>query len=479
MAIEDYGTAKAWLEGKPREVQVAFAARCALRGLPGLAFVNLAALRELALPVLRATLTSGLVATGRLSESGEALYAVSELVEIIAGADNARRAAAKSAIRSAHAAAESIERPTFAAAESAAESARAVAHFALSIDPSASKIARLNANTPYSAAGYDSGALDQDKDIEALFRIPLWPANSSDWSWGDFASGLRKFLASDPVWGFWARWYDGMLKGEPLPWDLQQAVALIPDEDWAEGPERIAEKIREIEQLFATGVTPGLIRIEGETWDVEPSPKIPEEPLEFAIGSVEQSLQSALKLCSPNLFNHESDEVVIIQSALGNYPNNPSLLAVAFWQACMSFQANIGAEYPKDDANLVGLQNTLYTAIEEMCEHSEVIRKRIGRLAALVPKRELTSEDQSDLQALANETQEHLTKQAQSELEEAVGQVSGSKKPARGGLARLANWVTTLGKGLDEGQRHEKRAKWLIDLGRRLMRVFFPGDGEG
>ena len=62
---------------------------------------------------------------------------------------------------------------------------------------------------------------------------------------------FETFTGSAPeVWAFWLRWYEGMLKGQPLDWDLQEKVALIPDEDWEKGPEHIAEKIREIEAEF-------------------------------------------------------------------------------------------------------------------------------------------------------------------------------------------------------------------------------------
>ena len=49
------------------------------------------------------------------------------------------------------------------------------------------------------------------------------------------------------VWDFWERWYDGFLNGTPLDWELQLAVASLPDEDWEKGSKWIAEKIAEIE----------------------------------------------------------------------------------------------------------------------------------------------------------------------------------------------------------------------------------------
>ncbi len=423
MAITDFESAKAWLEGPDRTLEEirAIAARSAMRALPGIGTADIATIGDLALPVLRAMLTSGVASKIPTPEVMEAAHS-----------------AARSAF-SAH-----------SAAHSAALSAA------------------------FSAVQKDAEAILADNDP---FQAPLWPDGGAPDFFSEPFEVLQTFWKTDPkIWDFWARWYDGMLKGDPMAWELQEAVALIDKEVWEEGAAAVADEIARIEALYRTNVTPRLKRIGNGRWDVEQSPIIPDEPLEFAVDSVEQSLRTTLKLCSKNLFNETSDEAIIISDALDRYQGNPSLLAVSFWQACMSFQKRLGTEYPKDDTNLVGLQNTLYTSIEEMCEHSEVIRIRIGRLAALTPRAELTADDQADLQKLPEETAEHLTQQAQKELLEAVEAVKDTTKSARTWKARLANWVTTLGKGLDEGQRHDKRAKWLLDLGRRLMKVFFPVD---
>ena len=50
---------------------------------------------------------------------------------------------------------------------------------------------------------------------------------------------------------FWREWYQGFLDGKPLPWEFQRRVALIPDEDWEQGPEHIAEKIEKIREDYA------------------------------------------------------------------------------------------------------------------------------------------------------------------------------------------------------------------------------------
>jgi hypothetical protein len=42
-------------------------------------------------------------------------------------------------------------------------------------------------------------------------------------------------------WAFWATWYDRAMAGDPLPWDLQEQIALIPNEIWETGPEAVAD----------------------------------------------------------------------------------------------------------------------------------------------------------------------------------------------------------------------------------------------
>jgi hypothetical protein len=51
-------------------------------------------------------------------------------------------------------------------------------------------------------------------------------------------------------WAFWATWYDRAMAGDPLPWDLQEQIALIPNEIWETGPEAVAKEIERIEAEF-------------------------------------------------------------------------------------------------------------------------------------------------------------------------------------------------------------------------------------
>ncbi|KCV81020.1 hypothetical protein ATO10_14499 [Actibacterium atlanticum] len=83
-----------------------------------------------------------------------------------------------------------------------------------------------------------------------LFKNPLWP-NIPAKQLSDEKAAFEYNSSRQQKWGFWVRWYDAMWHGEPMDWALQEAVALLPNVDWQAGPERIAERIKEIEARFA------------------------------------------------------------------------------------------------------------------------------------------------------------------------------------------------------------------------------------
>lgn len=65
-----------------------------------------------------------------------------------------------------------------------------------------------------------------------------------------YAEGRQDLLSSGGPWLFWSRWYARAMAGNPLPWDLQERIALIPNEIWKAGPEAVAEEIARIEAAF-------------------------------------------------------------------------------------------------------------------------------------------------------------------------------------------------------------------------------------
>ncbi|WP_370316269.1 hypothetical protein [Sagittula sp.] len=214
MRFENNEALKAWLRTQNQEVCVAIATRAALRVLPivaaHLAWKDTDEARKrqesLVLWTARCSLISGVASTCPTPEIKSAAAAAAAATATATATSNAAAASAVSA-----------------AADSAV-----------------------------SAAATSAAALEKDCDVSPgeMFRQPLWHDV-------DVPEGLRpadlgpKLFDTDPRFAFFARWYDGMVRGEPLPWDLQERVALIPGDTWEAGADAVAKAIAEIERDWA------------------------------------------------------------------------------------------------------------------------------------------------------------------------------------------------------------------------------------
>lgn len=89
----------------------------------------------------------------------------------------------------------------------------------------------------------DASAIDTMDCAEALFQQPLFPATLQNLTTTDRAK-LDGYLAADPeTWGFWRAWYAGYVDGDPLDWDVQSQIALLPETVWLQGPAGVAHHI--------------------------------------------------------------------------------------------------------------------------------------------------------------------------------------------------------------------------------------------
>lgn len=105
---------------------------------------------------------------------------------------------------------------------------------------------RLDEDNFRSSIKYDI-MLSNEESIEEL------PLDALDISGGRLPITFRNHKINsdyEPHWQFWRDWYQGFLDGKPLDWNLQRAVALIPDADWEKGPAHIAGVIEEIRKKY-------------------------------------------------------------------------------------------------------------------------------------------------------------------------------------------------------------------------------------
>ena len=360
--------------------------------------------------------------------------------------------------------------PPYSAANSAARSA------ARSANSAAYSAAYSAANSAArSAALWDSQA--QNSRFVDLYHHKIWYGADAPESIQSAHRTFLAYLAENPNWQFFHDWYLAMWEGKWTDWDFATEVAKIADDVWDAGLEAVAAEIERIERRLKTQITPRLLRNSDGKWEIESDVEIAEEPIEFAIAQVEVTLVAALSGNANNGLIETSSETILIRSACSDYRDKPSVVAVSFWNACMSLQRNIGDVYP-EDASLLALQNVLYTSVEELCDQSDIIRDRIAKLAALETRRYPTPQEREDLSQAPQEVEEEMTDEALAVLKRDIDIVVGTDKPPRMIRARLVNWLTTIGSGIDKAQKNEKRGSWLLKLGARISGWFFEVDDD-
>ena len=239
--IKDGESLSAWLDARPeatrRSDAVGVAERCALRVFPlfGLETDQSSENKQdfTAPPVLRLNLTSGVSRNYPTHGIKEAIDAA-RIAYADSSAASAARAAADNALDRA------VE--VHLGAASAATAAVAASREATSDGSKA-----FAAPVMWEQVRQDARLLERGEDP---FTVPLWSSAPPNW-FTQADARTRAIWAQDPpgTWDFWTRWWDGVLSGQQLPWELQKAVALIPDAIWKQGPAAVAAEIARIEEI--------------------------------------------------------------------------------------------------------------------------------------------------------------------------------------------------------------------------------------
>lgn len=239
--IIDRGTLEEWLMVRPEATRqrdsVWIATRIAARVFPSRFYFRWYLpessgqdKRELtALPILRALLTSGVAAdspTAEVKDAAAAALAALAVFGTIADTSNAATAAGTAA--------------AFATTTATtADAAAFVVAAAATTTPTAAGVG--TAAAIWEQIRTDAQAIDIGQDAS---QLPLWSGAIPD-RFQSADAETRRVWAEDPpgTWDFWLRWWDGVLSGQQLNRDVQTQVALIRDEFWQLGPEKISNRI--------------------------------------------------------------------------------------------------------------------------------------------------------------------------------------------------------------------------------------------
>jgi hypothetical protein len=198
----DRETLKAWLETRPQADSIAIAHRAALRVFwRNAAWLDSARAQErdlTSLPLMRSLVTSGVARK----------YPTPEV-------------------------------------KTAASAAAPAANAAAADDASAASAA--SAGALWREVEVDITLLQAGRDLAAS---PVWSAAPLK-TLSRNEPAMQAILTRDFGAGsFWHRWVQGALSGQQLNWDVQHAIALIPDEVWKAGPQAVMVEIEKIEAAY-------------------------------------------------------------------------------------------------------------------------------------------------------------------------------------------------------------------------------------
>lgn len=368
--LTDREALKDWLMGLPHRAQITFAARAALRSLPAAMAVldqkvERFASDEFLLACFRATIVSGVACTWPTPETSSEIFDAASDASFFSAADDAASDAFSAAAAAASAASFSASFSSFSAATFSSFS------FA-----SAAFSASFSSFSSASAADVLSAYSEETRD---LFATWLWPDHTPpdqiDQLWQAFAN-----QADGTVWEFWRDWYQGMLDGKPLDWDLQTQIALIPDADWEKGPAHIAAMIEEIKAQFLAKNIPLAEAVEFN----EDTSKFHAIPREIAkpdlLGATMSQVGDALDdvLANPsNGLKDTSREARVLRRTASKYGNDPQRIEMDFTAVHAGLTRQIVKEdLPASEENLA-LQRALAEGAQAIrATHEDVAENR-------------------------------------------------------------------------------------------------------
>ncbi|MDJ0858866.1 MAG: hypothetical protein QNJ03_07295 [Dinoroseobacter sp.] len=411
MAITDRESAVAWLRAQwDQRVQIAFAARAALRTAPALGLADPEALDRLAIPALRATLISGVASTCPTPEvtaeiQETALSATAAAFSAVAPSASQAAALFNTSAAQAADSAPSASSAAFSAAHSAKDSATAAAaadtattdtsdYSARYLDVDAARSAAYSA--AYSACDADAEGLDAGEagsKAKDVFRRTLWPAEARGHNPPGEPEGLYAayqrlgaFFESDPdTWGFWHRWLEGMRNGQPMDWELQRQVALIGAEDdfkiWEDGPEAVAEEIALIEANWARSkaqINETLV-LNDETllYSAKTIPAPDPDRLKRHLNRVDDALDDILALGGSNGITESTVEYRIIKRLMAKYSDDPERAAFDLREVSRSIERQIDVGEYADDEPVRILQAASTSAVAAICDMAPEVADRL------------------------------------------------------------------------------------------------------
>jgi hypothetical protein len=369
VAVTNEEEFREWLESQPREVCVAIAYRAAMRVLPlattaddSIGDIH----RQIALAACRACLTAG---AGARSTS----------IEVRAAADSAAQAASQSPLSS--------DAAAYAARSADSSDHAGAAWFAVdaALDASAeaaNSVRAMDRNQrglgffEYEVTDAILSRILKDAGLTlySMMNSEITVSPEINWAVGQFRRSGVDLLRADGSWAFWSIWYDRAMAGDPLPWDLQEQIALISNDIWEAGPDAVAAEIERIEAAYWAEhllQAEEVVAREYGRFDVRPSVTADDKLMERIFRQTEFSLELSLNTnCG---FSEMCVGFKLLRYTLDNLRDDPNSVEQNFRMARDIIAKKIASrDYDDHDALTVLVESLNQHALELRGQHSEV-----------------------------------------------------------------------------------------------------------
>ncbi|WP_300531608.1 hypothetical protein [uncultured Mameliella sp.] len=212
-----------------------------------------------------------------------------------------------------------------------------------------------------------------------IFETPLWASESELEPIAKLRALPGSLRDKDIGWNFWARWLDGLLRGEPLDWELQRRVALIPQEVWEAGADAVAEAIAEIEAAYLQEQAPLAERVEFNEdscrFRVVPIPMQNAAFMSALMSRTADALDDALH--GNNGLREDMREVRVLRRTHQRYSNDPQRVEMDYTSVAISLRRNLDAKELADSDDNLALLEAVEDGVRGLrAHHPEVAANR-------------------------------------------------------------------------------------------------------
>lgn len=207
------------------------------------------------------------------------------------------------------------------------------------------------------------------------------------------------YYSQSNTWSYWGDWYQGLLEGKLIDWDIQNAIIAIPEPDWDKGPAHIADKIEEIKARFLADKAPLAEKVElnPETgkFFVTPVPARKPDLLNTTLEKASDALDDALN--GRNGLSADDRVTRVLRRCFDKYTHNPERIEMDFVDAHAGLTRQMASGELADSEEILSLAEVLKNgALDIRANHPDIAANRETRAARAL--QELTPEQKQQFE---------------------------------------------------------------------------------